>query len=158
MSLTDLRLTYDNLESEGIQSLAEAMSAEGILPNLVRLDLDLQNPGDEALKALSQAFTSGAGKGLEELDLDGTGVGDKGVEDLAEALAAGACANVTRLHLICNEVNTISTGVLLHAVAGGACPKLQYLTFGESGSEGTFEAMERLLQRAGRGDVILYEF
>jgi Ran GTPase-activating protein (RanGAP) involved in mRNA processing and transport len=107
-NLSILKLGYNNLQNEGLITLAAGISEHRTLGSL---DLGFNQVGDEGTRALAAALL---GSALHTLYLAGNHMGEDGAMALADVIRRG-CA-VTRLHLTGNRLGPDGVRAITEAI------------------------------------------
>jgi len=109
-SMTELRLSGNQIGGAGAKTIAEALVSSGSLVRL--LDLGNNPIGDEGAKALAEAVrVSGS---LATLVLHGCGIGDEGAKALAASVAASS--SMATLYLGDNGIGDEGAKALAEAI------------------------------------------
>lgn len=115
-NLSVLKLGYNNLGDEGVETLASGIAAHKALASL---DLGFNNVGDRGCRALSSALLSSSCSSgtLHTLYLAGNTLGEDGALAIAEVIRRGS--SIKRLHLTGNRIGPDGVKAITEAVMGG---------------------------------------
>ena len=114
-NLSVLKLGYNNLGDEGVETLAAGIAAHTALASL---DLGFNNIGDQGCRALSSALISSSclSGTLHTLYLAGNVFGEDGARAISEVIRKGS--SLKRLHLTGNRIGSIGVRAITEAVMG----------------------------------------
>jgi Ran GTPase-activating protein (RanGAP) involved in mRNA processing and transport len=115
-NLSVLKLGYNNLGDEGIETLAAGIAAHKALASL---DLGFNNVGDQGCRALSTALISSScsSGSLHTLYLAGNVFGEDGARAISDVIRNGP--SIKRLHLTGNRIGPDGVKAIAEAVMGG---------------------------------------
>ncbi len=115
-NLSVLKLGYNNLGDEGIETLAAGIATHKALASL---DLGFNNVGDQGCRALSTALISSScsSGSLHTLYLAGKVFGEDGARAISDVIRNGP--SIKRLHLTGNRIGPDGVKAIAEAVMGG---------------------------------------
>ena len=136
-SLEELSLYANCITPVGAAKIAEALTSDHCL--LRRLDLRVNQIGNQGVKSIMQALRHANHSRLTYLDLESNGLGDEAAKAICAALRSGNC-QLERLHL---TNNNISDPGMKKLCVGLSChtSRLKYLDLNKNsiGHSGVFE-------------------
>ena len=150
-------LSMRHLGNAGMETLAHSLE-RGALEHCTKVELSLNEIGDDGLNALARAITplsKGGSSALEQctqISLNGNDIGDTGMMNFCEALRDGAMAQCTKLVLGGNRISDDGMESLSCALAGGALKKCTSLLFnGNQIGDAGLAALARAITPASQG-------
>ncbi|KAL9965532.1 hypothetical protein ACROYT_G029345 [Oculina patagonica] len=138
-SLTELYLSNNNIGAHGATGLAEALQNN---KSLTKLYLSLNNIGDHGATGLAEALQNNTS--LTELGLSNNNIGDHGATRLAEALQKNK--SLTKLYLSLNNIGDHGAAGLAEALQNNISLTVLYLSYnniGDHGAAGLAEALKK---------------